>query len=351
MKPDVRSGLTNRRTFLQYLAMLGIGGQALLRSGDLKAAILEATESVATNLPWPEMTYRTLGRTNYRASRLVFGCGAALARQSDDRLLNIAFDAGVNVFDVGTSRYYKNAERHLAPFVKRNRDKILLISKAPVGYGFDSDEVLSKEQRVTAARTWGMLLEESLRELRVDHVDAYYLMATNNTQIVDSEEIYGVFQKAKQAGKVSYLGLSTHENAQKVLETAIDTGWYDLAMIAITPAGWYDWVGKTILAETQPMVELQPVLARAREAGIGLIGMKAARYLAGRRFLGIGWGNRGAFNEYYDEKLLSSELSDFQRSYAFVLEHGLDVVNADMQSYAHLKENFVAAATSHRFFA
>jgi hypothetical protein len=33
-----------------------------------------------------------------------------------------------------------------------------------------------------------------------------------------------------------------------------------------------------------------------------------------------------------------------------VLEHGLDAVNADMQNDSHLKENFVAAATSHQYF-
>ena len=97
------------------------------------------------------------------------------------------------------------------------------------------------------------------------------------------------------------------------------------------------------------MVELQPLLARAREAGIGLVGMKAGRFLAGRRFLG--WGDPAAFDEYYDETLLKARLSEFQRSYAFVLEHGLDAVNADMQNFVHLKENFVAAATSQQYFS
>jgi aryl-alcohol dehydrogenase-like predicted oxidoreductase len=351
MQPNDRSGLTSRRRFIQYLAMLGIGGQALLRSGDLKAAILEATESPGAEPPWPEMSYRKLGRTNFNASRLVFGCGAALSRRPQDRLLNTAFEAGINVFDVGTSRYYKNAERHLAPFLKKTRDQILLISKSPVGYGFEPDEPISAEQRRLAAKTWLMLMDESLRELDVDHVDAYYLMASNNPHVVGSEEMHNAFQKAKQAGKVTYLGLSTHQNAQKVLETAIQTGWYDLAMIAITPAGWYDWEEKNILAGAPSMVGLQPLLARAREAGIGLIGMKAGRHLAGRRFLGLGWGNPRAFDEYYDEKMLNSTLSAFQRSYAYVLEHGVDSVNADMQSYAHLRENFIAAATSHQYFA
>ena len=86
----------------------------------------------------------------------------------------------------------------------------------------------------------------------------------------------------------------------------------------------------------------------ARAAGIGLVGMKAGRFLAGRAWLG--WGNPEAFDEHYDEKLMSAKLSEFQRSYAFVLEHGLDVVNADMQQMMHLKENFIAAATSAEYF-
>jgi hypothetical protein len=48
---------------------------------------------------------------------------------------------------------------------------------------------------------------------------------------------------------------------------------------------------------------------------------------------------------------MSSPLTPFQRAYAYVLEHGLDVVNADMQNFKHLEENVIAAATSHAYFA
>jgi hypothetical protein len=48
---------------------------------------------------------------------------------------------------------------------------------------------------------------------------------------------------------------------------------------------------------------------------------------------------------------MKAPLSPFQRSYAFVLAHGLDAVNADSQSIEHLHENFTAAATSQNYFA
>jgi len=98
------------------------------------------------------------------------------------------------------------------------------------------------------------------------------------------------------------------------------------------------------------MTRLRPTLDRAREAGIGLIGMKAARYLAGR-WLGFGPDRPAAFDEYYTPEFRKSALSSFQRSYAYVLAHGLDAVNADSQSLEHLHENFSATATSERYFA
>jgi aryl-alcohol dehydrogenase-like predicted oxidoreductase len=347
--PSLGTPGTHRRRFLQALAMLTVGGRTLLQSGDARAAVDAARDAASTDLPWPEMTRRTLGRTGWNASRLVFGCGAALSRQRRDGLLDAALEAGINVFDVGFRSYYRDAEQNLAPFLKKHRDRIFLISKAMASPDLEPDDALPAARRKALAAAWSAALDESLRELGVEHVDAYYLMASNNPELIGSEEIRVAFERAKSAGKVSHLGLSTHQNAARVLETAAETGVYSLAMIAITPAGWYDWADKGILEGSPPMVQLQPALARARAAGIGLIGMKAGRYLAGRKFLG--WGKPEAFDEHYEESFLRSGLSPYQRSYAYVLGHGLDAVNADMQSLTHLRENAEAAVSSSRWFA
>ncbi|MCY4342162.1 MAG: aldo/keto reductase [Gammaproteobacteria bacterium] len=341
----------SRRTFLQHLAMAGIAGQTLLRTGSVKAAAAEAQGQVEGGLGWPDMAYRTLGRTGFAGSRLVFGCGASLGRRPRDRLLGTALEAGVNVFDVGTGRYYGDAERNMANFLAKARDDIFLISKSIV---YLDEEVgpgdsITPAQARQGAKAWLAVLEESLRDLKVEMIDAYYQMAANNTDLIGSEEMRRAFEQARDAGKIRFWGLSTHQNAQAVLEKAIETGWYDLAMIAVTPAGWYDWDGKSILPGSPPMTGLAPLLARAREAGIGLIGMKAARHLAGRNFLG--WGDEDAFDGHYDEQLLAAKLTAFQRSYAYVLEHGLDAVNADIQNFRHLEENFTAAARSRQHFA
>jgi len=341
MTPFEHAFPTTRRRVLQLLALLGLGGSELVHAG---TALAESGDV------WPDMTYRTLGRTGFRGSRLVFGCGAALMFRGKDELLREAFDRGVNVFDVGTSTYYRNAEANLAEFAKTHRDKIFLISKGLVGIDVAPGDALTGEQRRTAARNWAKALEQSLSDLKTDHVDAYYVMAANNVSLIRSEEMHEAFVAAKQAGKVAHRGVSTHQNAQAVLDAATDTGWYSLAQIAVTPAGWYDWSKKAVLADSKPMAGLRSTFDRARAGGIGLIGMKAARHLAGG-WLGFGPDKPAAFDAHYDPTFLKAPLSPFQRSYAFVLAHGLDAVNADSQSREHLRENFIAAATSQNYFA
>ncbi|MDE0884166.1 MAG: aldo/keto reductase [Myxococcota bacterium] len=338
---------TSRRNFLQSAAAFAIAGRSFLRSGDARAALAEARAHEAPTLP--KMTYRKLGKTDFVGSRLIFGCGAALSGDPRDELLERAFDAGVNVFDVGTRRYYDNAEANLRPFLGKHREQVFLISKASVYLDIEPNAEVTLAQARQGARTWSMLLDESLGDLGVDHVDAYYLMGSNNPSVIRNDEIYEAFLKAKKAGKTSHWGLSTHENAQNVLLAAAKTGRFALAQIAITPAGWYSWSDRNIEPDSPDMVALQPVLKQARDAGIGLIGMKAGRFLAGRKWLG--WGNPDAFDSHYSSKLMKSDFNSFQRSYAYVLEHGLDAVNADMQSLTHLDENFVAAATAQEYFA
>lgn len=333
-----------RRLVLKFLAMAIAGGQTLLQPRPLRAAVDAAARSGPDPSSWPRLPRRRLGRTGFAASRLVFGCGAALARRPQDALLDAAFAAGINVFDVGSRDFYGDAEKNLAPFLRRAREDVFLISKARTGVDLQPDATFTVAEAKAAAATWSERLEGSLRELGVTHVDAYYVMAANNPRLVASDELLGAFERARQAGKARHFGVSTHQNAERVLEAARETGAYSLAMIATTPAGWYDLPSKAIASASPPLVGLAPVLDRARAAGIGLVGMKAGRYLAGSRFLG--WSRPTAFDAHYGKKLLDSELTPFQRSYAFVLEHGLDVVNADMQSLEHLRENVVAAATS-----
>jgi aryl-alcohol dehydrogenase-like predicted oxidoreductase len=338
----------NRRQFNKLITAAAIAGPSLLESSASASKTATKTDELIRRNERPSMAYRKLGRTNFMSSRLVFGCGAALAGGKAVRLLERAFEAGINHFDNGTNAYYRESERSFAPFMKKHRKDIWVVSKAPLDTSdLGPDDSVTVEQAKKAAKSWTELLDASLKDLQTEYVDAYYLMAVNNPKLISSEEIYNAFLTAKSAGKVGHFGLSSHRNANKVLKAAIKTGWYDLAMIGITPAGWYDWDSKSLAKGTPVLSKLKPLLKKASDAGVGLIAMKSVRFLA--PLSSAGKGNPSAFDNIYDTACMKSGLNPFQRSYAYVLEHGMDVVNSDMQNFKHLEENIIAAATSHNY--
>lgn len=347
MKNKKNSRTMNRRDFNRSLVTVAAGAPFLI-SGEMVPKTLTKPEKPDRRNERQSMAYRKLGRTNFKCSRLVFGCGAALTGGKAVRLLDHAFEAGINYFDCGSETVYKGNEQSFAPFLKANRENIWVTSKAPIPYSLQEDPV-GLEQAKEAANLWTEMLDQSLKNLQTEYIDAYFLMNIKSWSLIKSEEVYKAFLNARSAGKVGHFGLASHKNAKKVLETAIDTGWYDIAMVGITPAGWYDWTTKEIEKDTPSLTALQPLLKQARDTGIGLIGMKTVRFLAPMGALGK--GDETAFDKYYDKKFLEFPLTPFQRAYAYVLENGLDVVNADMQNYTHLEDNIVAAANSNTYFA
>lgn len=341
MSDAQRPGELDRRRFLQVSAA---AGAALVTGGTASAATDDGLDH--RNERPDRMEYHVLGRTNFVSSRLVFGCGAALAGGKAVRLLERAYEQGINLYDVGYDDYYKGSERHLAPFINRHRDDVFVVSKAPARV--QGEGPLTVERAKAAAEYWTGQMDLSLGRLETDYVDAYYFMGVNNPEVIRSEEMGNAFLRAKEAGKVGHLGVSTHENAQECLEAMIDTGWYSLAMIAICPAGWYDYRKQELLSGKGTLKDLQPLLKRAREAGIGLVGMKAARPIATEPYGGK-YGRVApdsivnSFDQYYGPGLMNAGWSPYQRSYAYVLQNGIDVVNADMQNFKHFEENLIAA--------
>lgn len=344
----------NRRDFIKTSAVVGT---AFVSAGLASANDISLDRR---NERTDRMAYVKLGRTNFMCSKLVFGCGAALSGGRAVRLLDRAFEAGVNHYDLGYDDYYRGSEKAFKDFARRNRDEIWITSKAPArgGVGIGSDLNYTVEMAKSDAKFWLNEIDKSLANMDVDYIDAYYLMMVGNPAAMKSEELYNTFLKAKEAGKVGYWGFSTHLRAHECLEAAIETGWYDLAMVAVTPAGWYDTVTSKFVDDRGSLMELQPFLKKAREAGIGLVGMKAARHIALNPYEGLAAGVLGPtgadpsmFDKFYNAKLMDSGMNPFQRSYAYILANGMDVVNSDMQNIKHFQENVIAARDAHMYHA
>ena len=106
-------------------------------------------------------------------------------------------------------------------------------------------------------------VHSSLRILGTDYLDIVICPHGATAQeALDIPEIFEAFEKLKQAGKVRFLGVSAHNDPAGILYKAVQTGRYDMAMIAYNVIN-DEWVA--------------PAIKEAVRKGVGVIGMKVAR--------------------------------------------------------------------------
>lgn len=159
------------------------------------------------------MEYRTLGRSGLKVSVLAMGTftfggegpfamvgqqGVAEAR----RLVDLCMDAGVNIFDTSNMYSGGRSEEILGEVLLGRRDEVLISSKArmPTGKG-PNDEGASRLHLIREC-------ERSLKRLRTDHIDIYYIHEWDGVTPV--EEKMGALDTLVQQGKVRYVGCSNY---------------------------------------------------------------------------------------------------------------------------------------------
>lgn len=154
------------------------------------------------------MQYRFLGENRLKVSAIGYGCPpfqgklASADEQQAIAVLHRAIDLGVNFIDTADHNNGNN-EDILATALKGRRDEVVLASKfgnlrgQPWAAG---REVEGKPEYVSWA------CENSLRRLRTDYLDLYYLHRVDPK--VPIEETVGAMAKLVEQGKVRHLGLS-----------------------------------------------------------------------------------------------------------------------------------------------
>jgi uncharacterized protein len=216
---------STRRTFLA-----GGLGLAAARSVEIKALPRNSTAS---------LTYRTLGKTGLKVTSVGFGCMIT----SDVSVIKRAADLGINHFD--TARVYMggNNESLVGEALKEHRKGVQIATK-----------VLRRDPREAAED-----LDISLRELRTDYVDIWYLHDIRKPEDL-APELIEVQQEAVRAGKVRFTGFSLHMNHREVIPAALATGKFDVMLTT------YNFALGT---------EIDDLILQARKAGLGIVGMKA----------------------------------------------------------------------------
>ena len=293
----------------------------------------------------PDMEYARLGRTNYMVSRVVAGWGG------DEDIWRRMISRGLNYFD--SARGYGNSEPEFKPFMKKNRDKLWVTSKATgvAGYNrIDPDvrklylaamkdflsaeefeklggsnekaellrfhEAAVKKQKAGGekpdlrpvgkkmAELYAKMLDESLERSGVGHFDAYFMHGVEIPWIFDCLEVWEAYEKANKAGKVKHFGFSCHKHHKEVLAAAVEADtrgpWkIDLCMPGVNP---------------ESFDSLRPQLEGLKKRDIGVIAMKTAgiknRPTDGREKKFESLIGSGTYNEWERSKLWMLHLTD-----------------------------------------
>ncbi len=206
----------DRRDFIKASAAGLAGVGTTLAAGPVAAAA-----QAAAPVPAKVKTYRTLGRTGFKASEI--GIGTSQTFPVD--ILRAAIDAGVNYFDTGDGYGRGQAERSIGEAIKgRDRKSLFITTK----FRFDG---LADTAAVAAK------LQESLERLQTDYVDC--LMLGPQTAASVKNEVYHLaIEELKKQGKVRFSGASSHgprtpgqgEPMDGVLLAAVDDGRFDVLL-------------------------------------------------------------------------------------------------------------------------
>jgi aryl-alcohol dehydrogenase-like predicted oxidoreductase len=155
-------------------------------------------------------TYSLLGRTGLRVSPLCLGTmtfgtewGWGVDPAGAHRLLGAYLDAGGNFIDTADGYTGGSSESIVGDYLAetRRRDRVVLATKFSFG-SVPGDPNAGGNSRKNIHRA----LEGSLRRLKTDYLDLYWLHAWDG--LTPIEEVMQTLTDLVRAGKIRYLGLS-----------------------------------------------------------------------------------------------------------------------------------------------
>ncbi len=185
------------------------------------------------------MEYRLLGGSGLKVSALSFGTATfggsneffkgfgETEVEEARRLIDICFEAGVNLFDTAEGYSEGRSEEILGKALAGRRDKILISTKSgyPTGPG-PNDEGSSRYHLRHA-------IEGSLRRLGTDYIDIYHLHGFD--AMTPIEEVQYTLNEFVREGKIRYIACSNF------------SGWHLMKSLAIADRhGWARYVAHQV---------------------------------------------------------------------------------------------------------
>jgi len=151
------------------------------------------------------MEHRLLGRTGVRVSPLCLGTlnfGGPTPETEAVRMVHAALDAGVNLVDTANTYHGGESERVVGLAIRDRRQQVVLATKVHGRTGSGPNDAGNSRLHVLRA------CENSLRRLGTDYLDLYQVHRPSPEIPVD--ETLGALTDLVRAGKVRYIGCSTH---------------------------------------------------------------------------------------------------------------------------------------------
>jgi len=151
------------------------------------------------------MEYRQLGRSGVRVSKLCLGAMSFGGRTDEDeagRTIDEAIEGGVNFIDTADVYGRGVSEEFVGRALERNghRDDIVLATKGVATMGPGPNDRGASRYHLTRA------VEASLRRLKTDRIDLYYLHITDIDTPID--ETLDALDILVRQGKILYFGTS-----------------------------------------------------------------------------------------------------------------------------------------------
>jgi aryl-alcohol dehydrogenase-like predicted oxidoreductase len=146
-----------------------------------------------------KVSLHTLGTMNFSGEGF-FNMAGSLSVKDATRLVDVAIDAGVNLFDTSNAYTTGKSEEALGQILKGRSDQLLVGTKVRFGMGKGPNEQgLSRFHIIHEC-------EASLKRLQRDHIDLYFLHQWDGLTPV--EETMEALNTLVAQGKVRYIGCS-----------------------------------------------------------------------------------------------------------------------------------------------
>jgi aryl-alcohol dehydrogenase-like predicted oxidoreductase len=165
------------------------------------------------------MQYRKLGKTGFNISAISLGTwqvggrwGSVFNNANAEEILNTAIDSGINFIDTADVYSDGESEKAIGNFLKNRKERIYVATKC----GRQIQPHVNEGYQTKILRKY---VEDSLLRLQLETIDLIQLHCPP-TPVFYRPEIFELFEKLKQEGKIQHLGVSVEkvEEALKAIE-------------------------------------------------------------------------------------------------------------------------------------